>query len=236
MRLVSLAPAALALLIATPALADATMTLSGIGVVRSAPDMATITTGVVTQSSTAREALDANTAAMAELVEVLRAAGLENRDIQTSDFNVNPQYVYSDRRDENGYTLPPMISGYQVSNNVTIRVRDLDSLGSVLDQAVTVGANTITGISFSVADPAKLYEEARRRAVADAVSKAQVYADAANVRLGSIESITEQDNYMPPQPMMRAAAMEFDIGSAVPVEAGELTHTITTTITWEIEN
>ena len=127
-------------------------------------------------------------------------------------------------------------AGYQVSNNVTIRVRDLDSLGSVLDQAVTVGANTITGISFSVADPANLYEEARRRAVADAVSKAQVYADAANVRLGSIESITEQDNYMPPQPMMRAAAMEFDIGSAVPVEAGELTHTITTTITWDIEN
>lgn len=236
MRLVSLAPAFLALLIASPALADAKMTLSGTGIVRSAPDMATITTGVLTQSQTAREALDANTAAMAELIEVLRAAGLENRDIQTSDFNVNPQYVYTDRRDEHGYTLPPQISGYQVTNSVTITVRDLDSLGAVLDQAVTVGANTINGISFSVADPAKLYEEARRRAVADAFDKARVYAEALDVRLGSIEAISEQDHYTPPQPVMRAAVMEFDAGSAVPVEAGELTHTITATITWSIED
>jgi uncharacterized protein YggE len=93
---------------------------------------------------------------MEQLIAVLREAGLENRDIQTSDFSVSPQYVYSDRRDQNGYSLPPEISGYQVSNTVTIAVRDLDGLGVVLDRAITVGANTVNGISFSDADPAML--------------------------------------------------------------------------------
>src|SRR5690606_18805471 len=103
MRLpLTLAPVALAAMIATPALAD-TITLSGTGTVRAAPDMATVNTGVTTQAETAREALDANTEAMADLIAALREAGLEDRDIQTSDFSVSPQYVYSDQRDENGY-------------------------------------------------------------------------------------------------------------------------------------
>lgn len=102
---------------------------------------------------------------MTELLETLKAAGIEPRDIQTSGFSVNPNYVYSDARDANGYQLPPKINGYQVYNTVTVRVRDLNSLGSVLDKAVNVGANTINGVSFSVADPSKLYDEARKAAL-----------------------------------------------------------------------
>ncbi len=229
------APATLAFALAGPALAGE-ISLSGTGVVRAAPDMATISTGVVTQAQNAREALDANTAAMEQLISVLREAGLESRDIQTSDFNVSPQYVYSERRDENGYSLPPQISGYQVSNTVTIAVRDLEVLGAVLDQAVSVGANTINGISFSVADPEKLLEEARRRAFADARTKATTYADAAGVTLGDIESITEQPDYMPPQPMMRAAYADMEAAQSVPVEAGEATYSVTATVTWSIED
>lgn len=231
-----IAPVALTLALAGPALADGDMTLTGTGVVRAAPDMATIMTGVVTQAETARDALDANTAAMEQLVEVLRAAGLESRDIQTSDFNVSPQYVYSDQRDESGYSLPPEISGYQVSNSVTIAVRDLESLGAVLDQAVSVGANTINGIAFSVADPGKLLEEARRRAFTAARDKAQTYAEAAGVRLGDIETISEQQDYAPPRPMMRAQAYDMAVAESVPVEAGELTYSVTATVTWSIED
>lgn len=229
-----IAPAALALALTGPALADGDMTLTGTGVVRAAPDMATISTGVVTQALTAREALDANTAAMEQLIGVLRGAGLESRDIQTSDFSVSPQYVYSDRRDERGYSLPPEISGYQVSNSVTIAVRDLDSLGAVLDQAVSVGANTINGISFSVSDPEKLLEQARRRAFEDARAKASTYADAAGVALGNIESITEQDNISAPQPMMARANFDAVMAESVPVEAGELSYSVIATITWSI--
>jgi uncharacterized protein YggE len=173
---------------------------------------------------------------MADLIAALREAGLENRDIQTSDFSVSPQYVYSDQRDENGYTLPPEIQGYQVSNSVTIVVRDLDILGAVLDQAVTVGANTINGVSFEVADTDKLEEEARKLAVADAVAKAETYAMAAGIALGSIESITEVDLPQPPMPMYRAQAMEMAADASVPVEAGEMAYSITTTIAWEIED
>ena len=82
-----------------------------------------INSGVTTQGATAREALDANTAAMAELIAELKAAGIEARDIQTSGFSVNPNYVYTDERDANGYSLPPKINGYQVSNTVTVTVR-----------------------------------------------------------------------------------------------------------------
>lgn len=236
MRLpLTLAPIAMAALLASPALAD-TMTLSGTGTVRAAPDMATINTGVTTQAETAREALDANSAAMADLVAALREAGLEARDIQTSDFNVSPQYVYSDRRDDNGYNLPPEIQGYQVSNTVTIVVRDLEALGSVLDQAVTVGANTINGIVFAVDDVTKLEEEARKLAFADALAKAETYAGTAGLSLGSIESIREGDMQQPPMPMYRAQAMEMAGDASVPVEAGEMSYSITATVAWEIED
>src|SRR5690606_34926876 len=101
---------------------------------------AIVNSGVTTQGATAREALDANTAAMTQLIETLKAAGIEARDIQTSNFSVQPNYVYSDARDANGYSLPPKIDGYTVSNSVTVRVRNLPALGAVLDQSVSVGA------------------------------------------------------------------------------------------------
>ena len=239
MRLTTtLASLTLAALLAHPAVAQdqfarPSMTISGHGEVSASPDTAYVTSGVTTQGETAREALDANTAAMTQLIETLTAAGIERRDIQTSGFSVQPNYVYSDARDANGYSLPPRISGYTVSNNVSIRVRALDKLGAILDQSVTVGANTIGGITFAVADPTHLYDEARRLAFADALRKARLYADAARVELESIRMISETPAYAPPQPyMMREAAMAAD--AAVPVEAGELTFAIDVTVTWEI--
>jgi len=213
---------------------NGTISISGVGEVTAAPDTAFVNSGVTSQGATAREALDANTKAMGELIETLKAAGIEARDIQTSGFSVNPNYVYSDARDANGYQLPPKINGYQVFNNVNVRVRDLSTLGAVLDKAVTVGANTINGVSFSVADPSKLYDEARKEAFADAKAKAELYAGVAGEELGSIRSINETQGMGAPQPymMMKASADSISAG-AVPVEGGELSYSINVQVTWD---
>jgi len=233
-RLFALVPFALVAGLALPAHAGS-ITINGVGEVRAAPDMAVITSGVTTQGATAREALDANTAAMDELVATLKESGIAARDIQTSGFSVNPDYVYSDERDANGYTRPPRINGYQVMNTVTVAVRDLETLGAILDKAVTVGANTINGVTFSVADPSDLYNEARKSAFADAREKAELYAEAAGGSLDELVSISETQNFNPPQPMpMYAMRAEADAAS-VPVEAGELSFTINVTVQWELD-
>ncbi|MDP1731494.1 MAG: SIMPL domain-containing protein [Devosia sp.] len=240
MRLLpALVPLALCTALTFPALAhDAapgTISIEGRGEVMAAPDTAFVTSGVTSQGATARAALDANTLAMNELIATLKAAGIEARDIQTSGFSVNPNYVYTDARGENGYTLPPKINGYQVYNTVTVRVRDLPALGSVLDKAVTVGANTINGVSFSVSDPSRLYDEARKAAFADARDKAETYAGAAGIDLGSIRLISESQGYGQPQPYALQTAMyDRAASSPVPVEAGELTFSVNVSVTWEL--
>lgn len=233
-RLSALVPFALVAGFALPAYAG-TITIEGRGEVMAAPDMAQITSGVTSQGATAREALDANTAAMAELIEALKASGIEARDIQTSGFSVNPNYVYTDARDENGYSLPPRINGYQVSNTVTVTVRDLDALGSILDKSVTVGANTVNGVSFAVADPSELYDQARKAAFADARAKAELYATAAGGTLDDIISISESQAFNNPQPYPMYARAEMAASAPVPVEAGELTFAINVNVQWELD-
>lgn len=234
MRRLSVIATAALLATALPAYAG-TVTIEGRGEVRAAPDMATINSGVTTQGTTAREALDANTQAMTELIDTLKGAGIDARDIQTSGFSVSPNYVYSDARDENGYTLPPRINGYQVSNSVTVVIRDLEDLGTILDKSVTVGANTVNGVSFSVADPTELLDEARKAAFADARRKAELYANVAGAKLGELESISEQANYGAPMPYPMYARAEV-AAAPVPVEAGEMTFAVTVTVEWDLDN
>ncbi len=232
-RLLALAP--LALLATTLPAWAGTISIAGRGEVQAAPDMAVITSGVTSQGATAREALDANTAAMTELLDELKASGIEARDIQTTGFSVNPSYVYSDERDSNGYSLPPKVTGYQVSNTVTVVVRDLEDLGTILDRSVTVGANTVNGVTFSVADPTELYNEARQKAFADARAKAELYAETAGTTLGDLEAIRESQGFDGPQPYAMYARAEA-ASSAVPVEAGELTFTINVDVEWNFGN
>lgn len=232
-RLAVLVPFALLAGLTLPAYAG-TIAIEGRGEVAAAPDMATINSGVTTQGATAREALDANTAAMAELVAALKEAGIAARDIQTSGFSVNPNYVYSDERDANGYTMPPKINGYQVSNTVTVAVRQLDTLGAILDKSVTVGANTVNGVAFSVADPSELYNEARKAAFADARAKAELYASVAGSALEDIVSISESQGFNQPQPVAMYAMREDAASAPVPVEAGELSFAINVNVQWEL--
>ncbi len=232
-QLLALAP--LALLATTLPAWAGTVSIAGRGEVQAAPDMAMITSGVTSQGATAREALDANTAAMTALLDELKAAGIEARDIQTTGFSVNPNYVYSDQRDSNGYSQAPKINGYQVSNTVTVIVRDLEALGTILDRSVTVGANTVNGVTFSVSDTTELLNEARKKAFADARAKAELYAETAGTTLGDLESIRESQNFDAPQPYAMYARAEA-VSTPVPVEAGELTFSITVDVEWELGN
>jgi uncharacterized protein YggE len=229
---------AIAAALAAPALADplppSSVAVNGKGEVVTAPDTAFVNAGVTTTAATARDALNANTKSMADLIATLKTAGVDAKDIQTSDFSVNPQYVYPDK-DADGNTPPPRITGYQVQNGVNVEVRKLVDLGGILDKIVTVGANTINGVSFSVDDTSKLLEEARKAAFADAKSKAQTYADAADVSLGNILSISEEQSQDAPQPHM-FKAMAMAAPAPVPVEAGQLTYDVDVSVSWELKN
>ena len=225
----------LATALSTPVFAAGSMQITGHGEIMAAPDTAFVTSGVTSQGTTAKEALDANNADMKALIDTLKAAGIDAVDIQTSGFSVSPNYVYSDARDANGYQLTPKVVGYTVYNGVTVVVRDLASLGSVLDQAVTVGANQISGVTFSVDDPKELYNQARKLAFADARDKAELYAEAAGVELGALALISEiTGSSQPPQPYAFKAEAAMD-RSVVPVEVGQLTFSIDVNVNWDLE-
>ena len=231
-------------LCASPALAQTaslntspagTLSLVGEGRITGTPDVAVIRTGVVTLGKTARDALTANTAAMEKLFALLHQSGIKYEDIQTSDFSVQPQYDYSNQRNSDGYTPPPRIAGYQVSNNVAVKIRETETLGKILDQLVSAGSNQINSVSFSLADPAPLLAEARRAAMADAIAKARLYADAAGVQLGNIISITEGNPTPPPlpQPDMIVARMAAE-AAPVPVAAGTMETVRQVSVVWQL--
>lgn len=237
MRFTSTLLAALALMalpaLAAPALADdekrRTMSMTGIGEASDVPDMATISTGVVSEARTAAEALAANTRAMQAAVAGLKQLGIADRDLQTSNFSVSPTYHHDPKRN-----VPPKIVGYAVSNQLTVVVRDLESLGPVLDKVVRDGANQISGPNFGFTKPRELMDIARARAAADAERKAGLYAKALGLELGPIVSISEETHSPRPQPIhARMAAME-SAGGPPPIESGELTLNIRVNVVWEV--
>ena len=219
----------------TPALAGddklpRTLSINGHGEVRQAPDLANVNVGVTSQAPAANEALAANSQAMQAIFAALKTAGIADKDVQTSNFMVQPRYDY------NNEGRPPRLVGYDVSNSVTITVRLLDGLGAVLDQVVQSGSNQINGIQFDIANPQAATDEARKLAVADARRKAEIYAAAGGVKLGDIVSISEGVAYQPPAPIMRAKAMRAEaMAAAPPIAQGEQTLGVDVTIVWEIK-
>ena len=205
-----------------------TITVTGEGRAAAAPDMAVINIGVRTEAPNAAAALRQNSADMSATIKKLKDLGVAEKDIQTSGLSINPRYDYEKNRSQ------PEVIGFTASNNVTVRLRDLSSAGSVIDQAVQSGANSLGGISFSFSDPKPLYDDARRDAVADAKAKAKLLTDAADVRLGKLLSI--QEGYaQAPQPKMYSARMEMAADAAVPMEAGESEVNVTVSLIYEIE-
>lgn len=196
-----------------------------------APDMAILTLAVLREAVTAREALDGANAAMAEVIAAMKEAGIEPRDLQTSGLQINPRHVYP----QNGGNEQPRIIGYQVANTLTVRVRDVEKLGTLIDQSVTLGVNQGGNIVFTNDDPAAATTEARKRAVRNAVERATTLAEAANVKLGPIIEMSEHSQTPPPMPYDgRAYRMEVAADASVPVEAGENTYRVQVTVTFEL--
>ncbi len=209
------------------------MTITAAGTVTAEPDMATLSLGVVTDGRTAAAALAANTAAMTGIVATLKSAGIADRDLQTSGFNINPRYTRPPRRTD-GQQAAPQIAGYTVHNSLNVRIRDLTQTGAVLDVVVGLGANSVSGPNFGFDDPAPFQNEARTLAVSQARARAALYAEAAGVELGDILSIDEAGGGAP-RPVQMAARMESLASDAsVPIEAGELTFRQQVRIVWEI--
>jgi len=190
----------------------ASITVTGSGTVTAPPDTAELTTGVVTQAPSAAQALAGNNAAMEALLKSLRSLGIAQKDIQTTNITVTPQH----RQGKNDSQLPE-ITGYEVANQIRVKVRDLSSLGRVLDELVTQEANVLSAIRFGVQEPTQLLDDARTKAMVDARRKAEVYANAAGVKLGRPLSVQEGGAVLP-RPLITSRAL---MSAAVPVAPGE---------------
>jgi uncharacterized protein YggE len=212
--------------LSAPALAadPRTISMSGHGEIRAAPDMAQVTAGVTTSATTAAQALAANTARMKTVFAALQKLGIPEKNIQTVNFSISSQYA-------TGNNEAPRLTGYQVSNEVSVRLEDVTRLGGALDALVSAGANQMNGISFDIREPAPLLEKARTGAIADARLRAETYAKAAGVSLGPIQSISESAGEI--RPLRMAAPMAF-AAKAVPVAAGEQSVSADVSVVWEI--
>ncbi|AQA19198.1 hypothetical protein BST95_14060 [Halioglobus japonicus] len=197
---------------------------------RLAPDMATLELSVAREAKTAREALDANSAAMGRVIAAMRDQGVADGDLQTSNFSIQPRYVYPSNRSEK----PPQLVGYRVRNSLTVVVRDLDQLGALLDKSVSLGVNEGGNVSFGNTDPSAAIDKARAAAVKDALRRAGTMAEAAGVKLGDILSLSEQSGMSHPRPipMARMAAAEAD---SVPMVAGENSYQVTVQLSIAID-
>src|SRR6202158_5518025 len=218
------------MLFGAPALAQvpppATISVTGEATVSVAPDVAQIDGGVTSEAKTAREASDANNAAMGKLLRALKGAGIEEKDFQTSRPSLQPQSAPNPSRPG-----PSAIVGYRASNRVTIRLRDVTKVASGIDTLVAAAATDIGAINFTVSQASKLLDEAREQAIADARRKAEIYAKAAGVTLGAPLSISEEGNAAPVPYRKMAAGM----AASAPVAQGEETLQVTVSVSWAIK-
>ncbi|ANW05041.1 SIMPL domain-containing protein [Bradyrhizobium icense] len=225
-------PLALAVVAATwlaaPALAQMApppaISVTGEANVSVAPDQAQIDGGVTSDAKTAREASEANNAAMGKVLLALKGAGIEEKDYQTSRLSLQPQFAPN-------RAGPSPIVGYRASNRVTVKIRDVTKVANVIDVLVGAGANDIGGIHFSVTQASKYLDEAREKAVADARRKAEIYAKAASVTLGDAISITEEGAPVP----LHRGKMAAPMAAGAPVAQGEETLSVTVSVSWAIK-
>lgn len=201
------------------------ISVTGTGEVAAVPDLAEVDAGATTQASTAREAARQNAEIMAGVIQAVQSQGIAERDVQTRRFGVSPVY---DSRVSGGSQA--QIVGYRVTNQVHLRVRELDKLGALLDTLVTAGANELGGVNFTVAEPQPLLDKARVEAVADARRKAALFAREAGVSLGRVLRVEEAEGGGPPP--MAFARMQQAESAVMP---GEVEFSVSVQITFAIE-
>lgn len=204
---------------------ETTIVLNGHGEVDHAPDIAHISVGVSIDAETASAAMSQQAAKMTGVFNAVKASGVADRDMQTSNLSLNPNYSYPEK-------LPPKLIGYKASNQLTVRVRDLKNLGKTLDAIVKAGGNTINGISFDIDKPEPLQNEARVAAIKDAAEKADLYAKAVGYHVKRIVTVSESGGYQPPRPVVMARMAQA--APSTPVAAGELTIDADVNVTFEL--
>ena len=209
-------------------IAGTRLDISAEGSVNRAPDIATISAGVVTQALSAADAMRQNASRMAATVAALKASGVADRDIQTASINLSPQYRYAENK-------APEITGYQASNQVSVRFRDIKRAGAILDTLVKQGANQINGPVFSVEKADAVLDEARVAAVKAARARADLYAQAAGLRVKRIISISESQNYAPPPYPMAMMAARAEKAADTAIEPGEQKLSVSVAVSFELE-
>lgn len=202
--------------------ADQLITVTGEATVAVAPEAAVIRIGVSSLDKTARDASDANAKQMTAVIAAIKNDGIAERDIQTSRLSLQPQYDASKAG-------PARLTGFQATNQITVRIRDIEKLPAVLDRAIAAGANEMSGIEFVVPEQSKLLDRAREDAVADARRKAELYARAAGAKLGHVVAITEEGSTPPVRPMQVLRS-----GAQVPIAPGEQNLKAVVTISYEL--
>lgn len=208
---------------------ETTLSLTGEGKVETAPDIAMVSLGVSVDAATASAAMKQQAQQMNGVFSALKKSGVAEKDMQTGNISLSPRYDYSSRRES-----PPKLIGYNASNTVTAKIRDLDNLGKVLDAVVEAGGNTINSINFSVDDASEIMKEARSNAVKDALDKAELYASAAGYQVSRIITIDEAGMSAPrPMAAMRMAA-DMAESAPTPIAAGEVTHVARVSVTFEL--
>ena len=194
------------------------------------PDLALLSLAVMREAPSASDALSLDSKAMTEVIAALKASGIADRDLQTSGVQINPHYEYINQPD--GSQTAKLI-GYQVTNTITVRLRDLSKTGEIIDKSVSLGVNQGGSITFTNDDPKATLTEARKKAVADAIDKAKTLTEAAGVKLGQVVEISDLSYAQPPMPIV-AKAYDQAAAPTTQVEAGENAYKVQVNVTFEL--
>lgn len=208
---------------------ETTLTIRGKGDVTGRPDLAILTLGVEQSATTAGDAMALNREAMNGVFESLKARGIEDRDMQTSNFSLQPVYDYSRRDDGQG----PRLTGYRAANSLTVRIRDLNALGETMDSLIQAGGNTFSGLRFAMSDPREARNEARRKAIRDAISKAELYAAEAGYTVARIVTLSEISADSGPRPIT-AMARSLERSEPTPIASGEVQYDVEVKVEFEL--
>lgn len=229
----SLPVAALAQTSVTIAETAPVVTLNITQSVEGMPDIATVGTGVQTRAQTAQQAMRDNAAQTDKLIAALARAGIAKKDIQTSGINLSAQYDYGNR---DGEPAGPRFIGYEASNQLSIKLRDIKRVGAMLDAMVAAGATNINGPSFSIDDPSPMLAQARAAALKSAKAQADFYAQAAGYRSARLLSIAEASSAAErPMPMAMSARFKADSAPVTPVEPGQVSVSVTLTVQYALD-
>ena len=202
-----------------------TIVVSGTGRVAVQPDVADLRLGVTVAKPTVEAARGEAGATMDAILRAVDGAGVARADVRTAMLSVQPRYDYRDGR-------AAVLTGYEIANVVEVSVRDLSALGDVIDATLTAGATSMDALSFRLADPRPAEREARRQAMAEARSRADVLAEAAGVTVQDVSDIVEGQPVRPPGPVAKAERMALAADAGTPVEAGTLEVAVTVSVTY----